>query len=211
MALYSTLRISGERFVLPHQVHGTSLLTVDEQFLKLTTLEKAEQLEGIDALVTCCQEACIAVSTADCVPVLLYSPERKVAAAVHAGWRGTLKKITAKTATVLIDTYGADPERLIAVIGPSISQAAFEVGNEVYSAFSEADFDMLAIADMKNGKWHIDLWKANRLQLQALRIKSTNIHTTGICTYANAQDFFSARRLGTASGRIVSGIIIRQP
>ena len=87
-------------------------------------------------------DVCVAVSTADCVPVLLYAPDRKVVAAVHAGWRGTVLHIARKAASLMIEAYDCDPTQLVAGIGPSISQAAFEVGEEVVKAFQMAGFPM---------------------------------------------------------------------
>ena len=96
-----------------------------------------------------------------------------------------------------------------AVIGPGISADAFEVGDEVYAQFATAGFDMGRISH-RTDKWHIDLWECNRLQLIEAGLEPASVAVAGICTYNNADDFFSARRLGTASGRIFTGIIIRQ-
>jgi copper oxidase (laccase) domain-containing protein len=94
------------------------------------------------------------------------------------------------------------------VIGPCISLDAFEVGDEVYEAFSSADFPMHLIAKRHTEKWHIDLWEANRLQLLACGLRPENITLSGVCTYTSHDRFFSARRLGIKSGRIFNGIII---
>ena len=103
-----------------------------------------------------------------------------------------------------VRTEGKD---VYACIGPGISQEAFEVGDEVYEAFRQAGFDMERIA-VRKGKWHIDLWEANRMQLLDFGIEPSHIELSGICTYKNNEDFFSARRQGTASGRVLSGIMI---
>ena len=145
------------------------------------------------------------------MPILLYSSEYRIAAAVHAGWRGTLNNIAGKTVATMTGKLGADPNKISAIIGPSISQEAFEVGAEVYEQFENKAFDMHEIATHINGKWHIDLWKANAMQLEAPGIRHENIHKANICTFSNCCDYFSARRLGINSGRIVSGIILRQP
>lgn len=179
--------------------------------MQLDCGQRKKRLEGIDALVTKEQDICIAVSTADCVPILLYSSEYRIAAAVHAGWRGTLNNIAGKTVATMTGKLGADPNKISAIIGPSISQEAFEVGAEVYEQFENKAFDMHEIATHINGKWHIDLWKANAMQLEAPGIRHENIHKANICTFSNCCDYFSARRLGINSGRIVSGIILRQP
>ena len=210
-ALCKELTLDESRLILPHQIHKTKILEIGEDFFNLDIKHKAEKLDGVDALITQEAEVCISVSTADCVPVLLYAQDKKIIAAVHAGWRGTIENITGKTAEVLINIFGANADAIKAVIGPSISQKAFEVGDEVYETFLNKDLDVDKIATRQEDKWHIDLWKANRLQLEALSIKKDNITTVGICTYYNSNDFFSARRLGIKSGRIVSGIILKQP
>ena len=165
------------------------------------------QLEGIDALVTRLPGYCLCISTADCVPILLYDPHTQAIAAIHAGWRGTVSRIVENTLTLMSEQYGTKGKDLIACIGPSISLEAFEVGDEVYNAFHESGFDMNIIA-RKESKWHIDLWEANRQQLLAHGVKPENIELSGICTYHHNDDFFSARRQGINSGRILSGIMI---
>jgi copper oxidase (laccase) domain-containing protein len=104
--------------------------------------------------------------------------------------------------------YGSEPENLKVAIGPSIGPDAFEVGDEVYEAFCEGGFEMEKIAFKRTGKWHIDLWQANALDLQQAGIARENIEISGICTYQQHEDFFSARRLGIKSGRIYTGIMI---
>ena len=210
-ALCRELSINENCFVLPHQIHKTEILIIDKDFMQLDCWQRKKRLEGIDALVTKEQDICISVSTADCVPILLYSSEYRIAAAVHAGWRGTLNNIAGKTVATMTGKLGADPNKISAIIGPSISQEAFEVGAEVYEQFENKAFDMHEIATHINGKWHIDLWKANAMQLEAPGIRHENIHKANICTFSNCCDYFSARRLGINSGRIVSGIILRQP
>ena len=103
--------------------------------------------------------------------------------------------------------YGTDGADISAVIGPGISLAAFEVGDEVYEAFRLAGFPMDRIA-RKQEKWHIDLPEANRLQLLDFGVPSAAIETAGICTYTHCDDFFSARRLGIRSGRMLTGIML---
>ena len=130
-------------------------------------------------------------------------------AAIHAGWRGTVGRIVEKTIHVMKDIYHTDEKDIIACIGPGISLESFEVGDEVYQAFEEAGFDMSLIA-RKYAKWHIDLWEANRLQLLGLGVKEEHIEVAGICTYRAYESFFSARRMGIRSGRILSGIMLHK-
>ena len=165
-----------------------------------------KQLEGVDAMVSDMEQVCLCISTADCIPVRCYDIRRKVIAAIHAGWRGTVKRIVEKTLDKMAALYGTKGEDVQAYIGPGISLNAFEVGDEVYEAFEAAGFDMACIA-RRDEKWHLDLWEANRIQLLSKGVKKENVEVTGICTYQNYTDFFSARRLGIRSGRILSGIM----
>lgn len=195
--------------VIPHQTHSTNVRVIDPAWLDRSGEERASFLEDVDALVTDMTGCCLCVSTADCIPVLLYDRVRQVVAAVHAGWRGTVARIVERTLSVMTEHYGVDTRNVIACIGPGISLEAFEVGEEVYEAFREAGFDMDAVA-RKEAKWHIDLWEANRRQLLDKGVREENIEVAGFCTYYNNEDFFSARRQGIHSGRILSGIFISE-
>ena len=199
--LSMVLDISDDHLILPRQVHGTEIAEVTEQNLD-------SRFDGVDALMTSMPHTCIGVSTADCVPILIYDIQARAIAAAHAGWRGTVARIGSKTVAAMLQRYSMSAADLKVVIGPSIGPDAFEVGDEVYEAFSQAGFDMNEIAFKRNGKWHIDLWQANALDLQQTGIARENIEIAGICTYQQHEDFFSARRLGIKSGRIYTGIMI---
>ena len=139
--LSDAIGIPTERIFAPFQVHGAEIRSIEPSFLSLPLEEQQLYMHGVDALVTDVPEVCIAVSTADCVPVLLYAPDVKAVAAVHAGWRGTVLRIAGKTVRILMDEYGADPRLMKAGIAPSIGPEAFEVGEEVVDAFREAGFE----------------------------------------------------------------------
>ena len=211
-ALKETLGV--EHIIMPHQTHSAEVRVI-ERPLPLGS----ETLEGVDALVTDLSDICIGVSTADCIPILLYDEARHAVAAIHAGWRGTVKRIAQKTVETMIQTYGTRPADVRAVIGPGISLEAFEVGDEVYEEFREAGFPMESIArrfevmsaSLKEKgvgeAWHIDLPLCNRQQLEETGVRQ--VEMSGICTYQQAGDFFSARRLSINSGRIFTGIFLR--
>jgi copper oxidase (laccase) domain-containing protein len=134
---------------------------------------------------------------------------------VHAGWRGTVQRITRDAVLAMVEAYRSEPSQLQAVIGPGISLEAFEVGDEVWKQFADASFPMEHIScrmhAMSGGseqKWHIDLWECNRLQLQSVGVLPQHIQMSGICTYKHYSDFFSARRLGVESGRIYTAAMI---
>ena len=203
-ALCQLLDISDDCLLMPHQTHETHVARIDSGFLAHPT-----PLEGFDALMTDLTGICIGVSTADCIPLLLYDEEHRAVCAIHAGWRGTLRRIAQHAVSAMCQAYGSHPQRLKAQTGPGISLESFEVGDEVYEAFEQADFDMQRIAFKRNGKWHIDLWQANALDLQLMGIPEKHIEIAGVCTYQYYDQFFSARRLGIKSGRIYTGIMIK--
>ena len=208
LALCQTLGIKDDCLVMPHQVHLTKAATIDEAFFALTLAERQEALEGVDALMTNLEGVCIGVSTADCIPVLLYDPERKAVCAIHAGWRGTVKRIVQKAVEVMTATYCTQPQQLVAQIGPGIHLDSFEVGDEVYEAFANEGFKMELISRRYfTSKWHIDLPECNRLQLLAAGVPSSSIKVSPVCTFQQSADYFSARRLSINSGRIFTGIM----
>ena len=197
---------------IPEQVHGCTSLIINESFQRDNSVEARKRLlSGVDAVITGTPGYCICVTTADCVPVLLYDNKHRVVAAIHAGWKGTVKHIVAHVMERMSHSFGTQGENVVACIGPSISLESFEVGDEVYEIFKESGFDMSAISVKKKdtGKYHIDLWEANRRELLAAGVPAGQIEVAGICTYIHHNEFFSARRLGVDSGRILSGIMIK--
>jgi YfiH family protein len=148
------------------------------------------------------------VSTADCIPVLLYDEDHHAACAVHSGWRGTVQYIVLKAVAEMREAYSSDPQKLKAIIGPGISLENFEVGPEVYEQFASNGFDMSLVA-RKYEKWHIDLPECCRIQLIGAGVSPQNIQKADVCTYSHADDYFSARRLGIQSGRIFTAIMLQ--
>lgn len=223
LLLANELGIDTNHIIMPHQTHGVESRIIGEEFANLPDGVKKMLLEGVDAVMTNIPGMCIGVSTADCIPVLLYDEEHHAAAAIHAGWRGTQARIVHKAVQEMRMAYQTDPTKLKAVIGPGISLDNFEVGDEVYAAFEQATFDMSTIAEERikrnpnaedpakafERKWHINLPLANIQMLTHNGVDEANIINTGICTFDNADNYFSARRLGIESGRIYTGIIIR--
>lgn len=213
--LCAELGIDDGQLILPLQRHTDQILCLDQSFSALSPEERAQSLDGVDALVTDQRRLCIGVSTADCMPILVYSRDASVVAAVHAGWRGTVAHILSRTIARMEERYGVSPAELCAILGPAIGEESFEVGDEVYDAFCLAGYSMESIArryparDAGTGKWHISLVAANYLELETAGIDIANICATGIDTYTMPRDFFSARRLGIRSGRTFSGIMIQ--
>lgn len=210
--LAARLGVSRDRLVTPRQIHADGIALLDVAYFSLSDAAQTERLSEADALITDCPGLYVAVSTADCVPVLLYAPDCRAIAAVHAGWRGTVKDIAGKTVRRMIEAYGCDPSQIRAGIGPSIGPDAFEVGEEVVEAFrlSGADLSAIAFRHPLTGRSHINLWEANRLQLLRAGLSPAHIEVAGLCTFTHSDRFFSARRLGVACGRMWSGICLNE-
>ncbi len=206
--LCAELGIGTDGLIIPHQTHGTVVRRIAAGFVSLSDDMRDMLLEGVDAVMTDVKGICVGVSTADCIPILLYDARHGACCAVHAGWRGTVARIVERAVYEMSAHYGTQAEVLTVVIGPGISQVAFEVGDEVYEAFAREGFMMERIA-RRYDKWHIDLWECNRIQLISKGVNPDKIFTDGTCTYKNGGEFFSARRLGTGSGRIFTGIMMK--
>ena len=195
---------------LPRQVHSDNVCWMSE----------AGRPEATDAVITDKPGLCVCVKTADCIPILLYDIRKRIVAAVHAGWRGTVARIVQKT---IEQMKPESPSDIHAIIGPGISLEWFEVGDEVYEAFRAAGFPMERIAQRPSkspskgdfsssllrggrvGSWHIDLWEANKWLLERQGV--SDIYIEGTCTRAS-ENFYSARRETINTGRNYNGIYI---
>lgn len=204
------LHIEKEQLIIPYQTHSVNALVIDKEFLQQNAEKRNEQLQNIDALITQEKGVCLCVSTADCAPILLYDRKQQVIAAIHAGWRGSVNYIVRKTLEQMNRLYNTQGEDIYAAVGPCIGFDAFEVGDEVYDAFKQNDFPMEYISGWKpeTHKWHIDLQMANSVQLLDFGVPTEQIDICDICTFTHYEKFFSARRLGIKSGRILSGIFM---
>ena len=208
-SLCKALGLPASRFARPHQVHGITVRQLTESDFQHTELlsPNSSLLEGVDAVIYDVKNACIGISTADCIPVLCYDSEHHCAAAIHAGWKGTVQRIVEHTLEEMQRVFNTDISILKCAIGPGISLDSFEVGDEVYDAFKAARFDMNSIAKLYN-KWHIDLKECNRQQLLHMGVKAANIYMSPVDTKTDER-FYSARREGADTGRILSGIVLQ--
>jgi len=170
----------------------------------------------------------LGVQTADCVPILLVDPKRRAVAAIHAGWRGTLARIAAKAVGQMQMRFGSRPADLLAALGPSIGSCCYEVGPDLVTQFTSqfADasdyFDEPRTGEEPNPlQWlnmappghqpppknvRLDLRKANRSQLLAAGLRDNTILISNLCTACGPDLFFSYRKQGPRSGRLLSAI-----
>jgi YfiH family protein len=202
-AVSQALGICIDRVVTVDQVHGENIVTVDDlNFRDVRTVHA-------DALMTAVPGVAIGIETADCVPVLLFDPQRPAAAAVHAGWKSTVKKIVQKAVHRMHEEFGSEPARLIAAIGPAIGPECYEVDEPVMGRVRDAfSFWSEVSAPRGNGRWSLDLVKANKLELLQIGLAEQNVHALGLCTSCRRDLFYSFRAEGR-TGRMLSVIMIK--
>jgi YfiH family protein len=202
-AVARSFGIESGRIVTVHQVHGDDIVVVNEQNYRDLRPRQA------DGLITSAKGIAIGIEIADCVPVLLLDPQTPAVGAVHAGWRSTVKRIVRKAVERMQHEYGSDPAWMLAAIGPAIGPDCYEVDEPVMGPVREAfPFWKEVAASRGNGRWSLDLAKANRIELEQSGLKERNIHCLGLCTSCHPDRFYSFRREGR-TGRMLSVIMIK--
>lgn len=197
-----------ESLVLTQQTHTTNIAVIDASY---KNRGRFRGLREIDGLVTAEPGLGLACFTADCVPILLADPQKRVIASVHAGWRGSVAGIAAEAVKKMV-ALGACAGNIIAAIGPSIGPCHFEVGPEVQCAFTDKFGKNLPIVpSSREGHTMVDLWMANRLILRECGVEDGNIHTAGICTYCRNEDFYSHRFTDGKRGLLTAIIAMEEP
>lgn len=158
-----------------------------------------------DAILTDTPGLTLFMRFADCVPILLHDPHRKVVGLVHAGWQGTVKHIVSAAVAVMQAKYGSNPEDIRAGIGPSIGAHHYEIGPEVASQVRDAfGNEASGLLPAHNGSIHFDLWEANRMLLERSGVRQIQI--SGICTACHTSDWYSHRGDHGKTGRF--GVLI---
>lgn len=183
-AVCKHMNLSFERLALPRQTH------TDQHRLNDLPCE-----DETDAIILTESGIAAMVQVADCVPVILYEPERHIGAVIHAGWRGTAQSITRKVAQTLINEHQAQASELIAIIGPSIGGCCYEVSPEVAEQVGKTvpkEASTAYQATQANGKPRIDLKQVNRLQLTNLGVNRVEILEA--CTLCETERLWSHRR-----------------
>jgi YfiH family protein len=207
-------------FASAHQVHGDRVVgaargaPLTEIFPQSASTEAAAGAEQdlpmrADAVIALEPGVAAAVRVADCVPVLLYAPDRGLGAAVHSGWRGARASIAARGVRALQHVSGADPSRMLAAVGPCIGRCCYEVGKDLASLFRslfgpEAADDPDAVA-----KPHLDLRFCVEAALRAAGVREERIEHAGACTSCDISACFSHRRDRGTSGRHLAFVASR--
>lgn len=209
--LAETIGISAENFVTLFQVHGAKV-----RIINMDTVSEEQSHSGMpkikaDAMVTNLKHFCLTVSVADCVPILFYDPVSKTIGVAHAGWKGTVQKVTVKTVETMVKEFGSRESDIIAGIGPSIGPCCYEVGTEVIAQIEKAfdNYDKFLIAEKKGNQATLDLWLANKYQLIDAGLDENNIEMANLCTMCNPDRFYSYRQQGEKYGRQAAGIMLK--
>ena len=172
---------------------------------------KERDYTDIDGLIT--NEPGLVLSTfyADCVPLYFVDQVHRAIGMSHSGWKGTVGKMGAATITAMKREFGTEAKDLVCAIGPSICQDCYEVSEDVADAFKEAfpgHADEILL-DKKNGKYQLDLWRANEIVLTEAGVLKEKIAVTNICTCCNPDLLFSHRASHGKRGNLGAFIYLR--
>ncbi|MCE9591245.1 MAG: peptidoglycan editing factor PgeF [Planctomycetes bacterium] len=184
-----------------HQVHGSDCITVTDA--------NHDHHPNADAQITCTPGVVLSIRVADCVPILLADETGRCVAAVHAGWRGVVAGVLRSTLAHFRQDMGVSPRQIIAAVGPCIGAEHFEVGPEVAEAFHRSGLSP-AVLDSPGRRPHVDLALAVTRQLFAAGIDGGRIDRTDLCSFRDADDFFSHRRDRGVTGRMAALLAVRQ-
>jgi YfiH family protein len=182
-------------FVFCIQAHGPNVQVVTAADRGRGALTQQDAIPGTDALVTAIPGVVLTVMVADCVPIVLYDPAAHVLACVHAGWRGTVARVS-EAAVAAMCSLGSAPENIIAGLGPAIPPDRYQVGDDVRQAAGAGLGERAArqvIRPDGTGRWLFDLWTANRIVLGEAGLPAASMHVAQIPTGSDPGLFFSDR------------------
>lgn len=190
-----TLGIHPESVVFSGQVHGNRIAVVNEA-------QAGQRMADTDALVTQTPGLGLMLFFADCVPILLFDPVRKVVGLAHAGWRGTFQSIAQQTVAAMNQAFGTNPQDCLAGIGPSIGPDDYETDSPVMDEIrTRWPYPERFSRQSRVDHWYLDLWSWNRQQLEEIGVQSKNISTCGVSTFRESELFFSHRASRGKAGR----------
>lgn len=182
------------RFVFSDQTHTTNVLQVTEKDAGNGIIREREYPD-IDGLITNVPGLVLTTFYADCVPLYFVDPVHRAIGLSHSGWRGTVNRMGQVTIERMQEAYGADPADLICAIGPSICQDCYEVSEDVIEQFATAfpGHEAELFYRKENGKYQLNLWRANEIVLTEAGVKPEHLAVTDICTCCNPKNLFSHR------------------
>ena len=211
----ASLNLNAKDIVTPNQIHGDKVMRVDENDRGRGALSYDDSIKETDALITNAPNLPLMLCFADCVPIFFVDPVNRAVGLAHAGWKGTVKKIAAKTLNAMSSAFNTDPADCLIGIGPSIGSCCYDVGDNVIDECKKnfpSNVEELLIE--REGKTFFDLQRANEIALTEVGVPDQNIDTAHECTCCKSGWYFSfraARKKGQSeTGRIAALIAIRE-
>ena len=198
----AALNMRVEDMVLSDQTHTTNVRVITEEDRGKGIL-KPQDYSDVDGMITNVPGIVLVTSYADCVPLYFVDPVRKAIGLSHSGWKGTVGHIGQKTVWKMHEVYGSEPKDIVAAIGPSICQSCYEVSDDVAEAFRAnftADEAADILLDKGNGKYQLDLWKANWYVLTDAGILPEHLSVTDLCTACHPELLWSHRKTNGQRG-----------
>ncbi len=222
------LGCSEKRFVASHQTHTTNIRVVSAADAGKGVVRDRDY-DNIDGLVTDVPGLALACFFADCVPLYFVDPLKQVIGLAHSGWRGTAAGMGACMVEKMQQTYGCNPEDIVAAIGPSICRDCYEISEEVAEEFRQgfwADEKIkticeeikesgiycekeLLIPGKEPGKYQLDLWLANLIVLKSAGIRTKNVDIADICTCCNPDYLYSHRASKGMRGNLAAFLVLQ--
>lgn len=205
------LGVEEDSFVFSHQTHTTNVRKVTLED-KGKGLVRPLDYQDVDGLITDIPGLCLSTFYADCVPLFFVDPVHKAIGLSHSGWRGTVGKIGNVTIQRMKEEYGSNPSDMVAAIGPSICQECYEVSEDVIIEFQKS-FAKKHWNDLyykkENGKYQLNLWKANEMILEEAGVLRENIAVTNLCTCCNHEWLFSHRASQGKRGNLAAFLALK--
>lgn len=207
-----SIGVKCENMVLSQQTHTTNVRVVTEKD-KGKGIVKPLDYTDVDGMVTNIHGICLVTFYADCVPLYFVDPVQKAIGLCHSGWRGTVGKIGKETIRKMEEQYGSDPKDILAAVGPSICKDCYEVSEDVILEFQK-NFKERYWKDLfyrkENGKYQLDLWKANEIIFKESGILPEHIAVTNVCTHCNSEILYSHRTSGDRRGNLAAFLALKE-
>lgn len=207
----AAIGVKCENMVFSQQTHTINVRVVTEQERGMGFTRPVEYTD-VDGLVTNVPDICLVTFYADCVPLYFVDPVKRVIGLSHSGWRGTVGKIGKETVRMMRQQFGSNPADILAAIGPSICMDCYEVSEDVILKFRE-NFAGVYWKDLfykkENGKYQLDLWKANEIVFAEAGILPEHMAVTNVCTHCNSNLLYSHRAMGDKRGNLAAFLALR--
>ena len=207
----ASMGVAVEDMVLSKQTHTTNVRVVTKED-KGKGVMRERNYTDVDGMITNVPGICLVTSYADCVPLYFVDPVKKAIGLSHSGWRGTVGKIGKNTVQLMQENFGSKPEDLLAAVGPSVCMDCYEVSEDVIEQFKE-DFEKKYWEDLfykkENGKYQLNLWKANELIFLESGILPEHMAITNVCTHCNSKILYSHRTMGNNRGNLCAFLALK--